>query len=212
MRDEETGSWWQQVNGQAILGPLKGKKLKSVMHDEISFAIWKREQSNGRVLRPDERIVQSGGYAPANWEEQMNRFPVATRLVDNTLPQRELVAGVRLNQTAKAYPLSALQKQNTIVDTIGGVPVVIVVAEDGKSVRAFESVVEGKRLEFFNKPNSSPLRFTDSETGSEWDFTGTAVSGPLSGTHLNKVVVLLDYWFDWKTYNPNTSLYALGQR
>ena len=24
MRDEETGSWWQQVTGEAILGPAEG--------------------------------------------------------------------------------------------------------------------------------------------------------------------------------------------
>jgi len=29
---------------------------------------------------------------------------------------------------------------------------------------------------------------------------------------LRKVPVLSDYWFDWKTYNPGTTLYALGDR
>ena len=43
MRDEETGSWWQQVTGKAIHGPLQGHQLKSVFHDEISFAIWKSD-------------------------------------------------------------------------------------------------------------------------------------------------------------------------
>jgi hypothetical protein len=28
MRDEETGSWWQQVSGEAIHGPLKGRRLR----------------------------------------------------------------------------------------------------------------------------------------------------------------------------------------
>jgi len=54
MRDEETGSWWQQVSGKAIHGPLQGHQLKSVFHDEVSFAIWKGEQPDGRVLKPDE--------------------------------------------------------------------------------------------------------------------------------------------------------------
>jgi hypothetical protein len=44
MRDDETGTWWQQVTGKAIHGPLKGYQLKSVFHDDISFAIWKREK------------------------------------------------------------------------------------------------------------------------------------------------------------------------
>ena len=56
MRDETTSSWWQQVSGAAIHGPLKGKQLKQVFVDEISFAVWKREHPNGRVLRPDEKF------------------------------------------------------------------------------------------------------------------------------------------------------------
>jgi hypothetical protein len=27
---------------------------------------------------------------------------------------------------------------------------------------------------------------------------------------LRRVYVLLDFWFDWKTYNPQTSVYKLG--
>jgi hypothetical protein len=38
------------------------------------------------------------------------------------------------------------------------------------------------------------------------------VAGPLAGKRLEKVVVLLDYWFDWRTYNPKTGVYKLGAR
>ena len=47
---------------------------------------------------------------------------------------------------------------------------------------------------------------------SEWDFTGKAVSGALNGKQLKKVSVLNDYWFDWKTNNPKTTIYQLGNR
>ena len=111
-----------------------------------------------------------------------------------------------------AYPLEALQRQSPLVDEVGGVPLVIVVAEDGKSVRAFDRRVEGRALEFFAKPDARPLRLVDSEGGSKWDFTGAAVSGPLAGKRLAKVAVLNDYWFDWKLYHPETGLYTLGDR
>ena len=48
MRDEETGSWWQQVTGEAISGPLKGRRLEPVPQDELSFAVWKGEHGEGR--------------------------------------------------------------------------------------------------------------------------------------------------------------------
>jgi hypothetical protein len=79
-------------------------------------------------------------------------------------------------------------------------------------VRAFERVVDGRKLEFFVKPNAAPLTLVDAETGSEWDFMGRAIGGALSGKQLKKVAVLNDYWFDWQTYNPKTLVYELGNR
>jgi hypothetical protein len=213
MRDEETGSWWQQVTGEAIFGPLKGQKLLPVVHDELTFGLWKREKPEGRVLKPDEAVMRAGLYAPANWEERMTKVRVTTsQPQDNSLEPRALVAGVTLNGASKAYPFDALLKQSPIIDSIGGVPIFIVVGEDRKSVRAYERSVDGRKLEFFVKPQASPLVLVDAETGSEWDFTGLATSGALAGHQLKKVPVLNDYWFDWKAYYPNTAIYQLGAR
>jgi len=105
-----------------------------------------------------------------------------------------------------------LLKQSPIVDEIDGVPIVIVLGDDKKSVRAFESQIDGRKLELLQKPNVSPLRLVDAETASDWDFSGTAVSGPATGKQLKKIPLLNDYWFDWKTYHPKTTLYQLGNR
>jgi Protein of unknown function (DUF3179) len=203
MRDEETGTWWQQVSGEAILGPLKGHKLERVPQDELTFAQWRREQPRGRVLRPDPSVKE---YAGRDWEAQIAKYPTVTPLIDRRLEPRTLVVGVRVGEHAKAYPMSAIVKQSPIVDTIATTPVVIVLGEDKKSVRAFER----GELELFAKPGTSHL--VDTRTGSEWDFTGRAVSGPLAGKSLRKIEVLSDYWFDWRTYNPKTAVYTLGAR
>ena len=213
MRDEETGSWWQQVTGEAIQGPLKGQTLRPVFHDELTFGLWKREKANGRVLRPNEQMAQAGNYAPANWEEGMAKAPVATSVaIDKSLEPRTIVIGITINGAAKAYPLNALVKQSLILDDVGGVPIFIVLGDDKRSVRAFERSVDGRKLEFLVKPNTSSLVLVDAETGSEWDFTGKATGGQLSGRQLKKVAILDDYWFDWMTYNPKTRVYNLGDR
>ena len=213
MRDEQTGSWWQQVTGEAIFGPLKGQHLRAVFHDELTFALWKQEKPQGRVLRPDEATARAGEYAPADWEERMAKVRVTTsRDFGAALEPRTLVVGVDVNNSAKAYPLDALLKQSPIIDDVGGVPVFIVLGDDKKSVRAYERTVDGRKLEFFIKHDTSPLRLVDAETGSEWDFAGTAVAGKLVGKQLKKFPVLDDYWFDWKTYHPNTMIYQLGDR
>ena len=213
MRDEESGSWWQQVTGEAIFGPLKGQRLRPVVHDELTFGLWKREKPDGRVLQPDETAMRAGSYAPANWEERMAKVKVATsQTLDNSLEARDLVVGLTINDAAIAYPFAALLKQSPIIDDLGQTPILVVVGDDRKSVRAYERAIDGRKLEFFLKPQASPLMLTDAETGSEWDFSGKAMAGPLAGHQLKKVPVLYDYWFDWKTYHPNTMIYQLGNR
>ena len=215
MRDDETGTWWQQVSGKAIHGPLQGHQLKAVFHDEISFAIWKRERSNGRVLKPDERITAINEYAASDWEAKVGKMRVvAGSDVDQRLAPRTLVIGITAGAKSKAYPLAALQKQSPIIDVIGSVPVVVVLGDDQRSVRAFERTVDGRRLEFFQKPEqgSEGLQLVDAETNSTWNFAGRAIAGPLAGRELKQLFVLEDYWFDWRNYHPDTSIYSIGPR
>jgi len=204
MRDEETGSWWQQVSGECIAGPLKGKQLTLVAHDELPFTVWKREQPAGRVLKPDERVAAK--YEPADWEERYAHLRVITPVdPGDTLKPRDLVIGITINGAAKAYPMAKLEKQAPVIDTLGGTAIVILLDASKKSVRAFESNVDGRALTVSAKQDAA--QFTDAETGSTWDFTGRAVSGPLNGRQLRKHMVLKDYWFDWKIYHPDTAVY-----
>ncbi len=205
MRDEETGSWWQQISGEAIQGPMKGTKLRRVPQDEIAFARWKTEQPRGRVLRPDPRVLATGHYEKADWEVRMQSMPVATRTFDKRLAPREVVVGVTANGKSKAYPMRLIDPKVPVIDTLGGVPIVIVVAED-KSVRAFKRELDGRAFEIFGHADG----LVDSASGSAWDFTGTAVRGPWAGRKLEKIEVLKDYWFDWRTYNPGTTIYRGG--
>ena len=219
MRDDETGTWWQQVTGLALHGPLKGRQLKAVFHDELSFAIWKREQPQGRVLKPDERIAALNRYEAADWEMRVGRMRVVEGAdVDKRLAPRTLVIGLDVGGKSKAYPLDALQKQSPVVDMVGSVPVMVMLGDDRRSVRAFERTVDGRRLEFFQKTDENRAvvradpQLIDAETGSTWNFEGKAVAGPLAGRQLKKLFVLEDYWFDWRIYHPDTSIYDIGPR
>jgi hypothetical protein len=208
MQDEETGTWWQQVSGEAILGPLKGHRLRSVFHDELSFDAWRQERPNGRVLRPSSDTRQAAQYVSADWEEEVRKLPVATlTALGSQVEPRTLVSGISVNGSSKAYLLETLKQQSPVLDNIGGTPIVILVGRDERSVRAFERSVDGRELEIYAKTAGSSERLVDAETGSEWDFEGKAIEGPLAGRNLRKVQVLNDYWFDWKTYHPETSIY-----
>jgi hypothetical protein len=94
---------------------------------------------------------------------------------------------------------------------VGSMPVMLLLGEDKRSVRAFERTVEGRRLEFFQKTDAG-FQLVDAETSSTWNFEGKAVSGPLVGRQLKKIFVLEDYWFDWRIYHPDTAVYDIGPR
>ena len=210
MRDAETGSWWQQISGEAIQGSLKGQKLTAVDFDEISYGIWKRENPHGRVLRPDEKMLAAQKYE-ADWESQVAKMPVrVSAKLDDALEPRALIVGVEAGGKAKAYPFSAIEKQAPILDTLAGKEIVILLGEDKKSVRVFERELDGNVLEFFVRPETGEI--VDAGTASVWDFSGKAASGALAGRQLKKVAALKDYWFDWKTYHPETQLYTPGAR
>jgi hypothetical protein len=209
MRDDETGSWWQQVSGEAIQGPLKGRRLRGVYHDEVSFRIWKSEHPGGRVLKPVPG--KADDYAPANWERRMKKVETVTpRAPGDPLEPRAVIVGVTLNGRSKAYPFPLLRKQSPVQDILGGVPIVLVVGDDGKSIRVFDRRLDGGVVEILARAGVRPRRLFDAGTGSEWDFAGRAVSGPLAGRVLARVRALKEYWFDWRTYQPSTAVYTLG--
>jgi hypothetical protein len=209
MRDSETGSWWQQVSGEAIHGPLQGSRLKRVVHDEVSFGIWRSEEPRGRVLRRVKEAEEE--YAGWNWEKRMKKArTVVAKAKGDPLEPRAVVVGVVRNGQARAYPFPRIKAQNPVVDRLGGEPIVVVVGDDKKSVRVFKALAGDRPLSLLRKDEAGPLRLVDAETGSEWDFTGAAVAGPLAGSKLEKVFALKEYWFDWKIYHPSTSVYTLG--
>jgi hypothetical protein len=210
MRDEETGTWWQQVTGCAILGPLKGQCLETIPWDEVTFAVFRQEHPGALVLRAAKSAKDD--YAEADWEKKVADYPTVTPVDPHDDPKpRDLVVGVASSGAATAYPWTTLAAQNPILDSVGGTPLLILLHPDGRSLRCFDCRIDGTTLELFLKTGTGPPVIVDGKTGSEWDFAGLAMAGPMAGRRLARVTCLKDFWFDWKTYNPGTRVFAAGQ-
>jgi len=257
MRDKETGTWWQQINGKAVYGPLRGASLDLVPYDELTFAQWKSEVSDGQVLAEVPKYTKK---YESNWEPEIAKLPIVISFPGTELKSRDIVVGVELNGASRAYPWDTLVKQSPVMDQIAGTPVLIAVAPDKKSFRVFVSRIDSKSAEFFLKgetdqlaetaktqtpdkphnltpvkasaelrqsvagdtssrpadsaqpstkadPPAGPWLLLDTSTASEWNFQGCAVSGPAQGKCLDRVHALKDYWFDWRNYHPDTTIY-----
>ena len=251
MRDKETGTWWQQITGKALYGPLKGAALELVPSDELTFGEWKSEVSGGRVLAPVAKYVKE---YDSNWEPEVAKLPVVISFPGTELKSRDVVVGLEVGGTSRAYPWDTLVKQSPVMDRVHGEPILIAVGPDGKSFRAFRANINGKDAEFFlqgeseapssasalpgsagvpaavagkpapsgaegsrprtvaSSPNpaappAKPWSLVDTTTASEWNFQGCAVSGPAQGQCLARLPALKDYWFDWRNYHPDTTIY-----
>ena len=231
MRDKETGTWWQQITGKAIFGPLKGSTLELVPSDELSFGQWKSEVSAGKVLAPVPKYTKE---YDSDWEPEVAKLPVVISFPGTELKSRDVVVGLEIQGASRAYPWDKLVKQTPVSDMVNGTPILLVVGPDGKSFRVFVSRIEGKDSEFFLKGDSEgpdetrsaaatasgqtkpasvtssaqkPWLLLDTSTASEWNFQGCAVSGPAQGKCLERVPALKDYWFDWRNYHPETTVY-----
>jgi Protein of unknown function (DUF3179) len=255
MRDKETGTWWQQITGKAIYGPLKGSSLDLVLSDELTFGEWKSEFSDGQVLAEVPKYVKE---YDSNWEPEVAKLPVVISFPGTELKSRDVVVGLEMTGPGRAYPWDTLVKQSPVVDRVNGTPLLVAVGPDGKSFRVFISRIDGKEAEFFLKgetesepatqpavqtkaeapsaakpaapadtkaapatpvaktdapsapkdaPPPKPWILLDTTTASEWNFQGCAISGPSLGKCLDRVPALKDYWFDWRNYHPDTTIY-----
>ena len=259
MRDKETGTWWQQITGKAIYGPLKGASLELVPYDELTFGEWKSEVSNGQVLAEVPKYAKK---YESDWESEILKFPLVISFPGTELKSRDVIVGLQFDGVSRAYPWDTLVKQSPVMDHVGGTPLLVAVAPDKKSFRVFVSRIDGRDAEFFLKseaedeadaakaskktieqpseaptakssagvppavavaasprtpqpertpaktdPPAKPWLLLDTATASEWNFQGCAVSGPAQGKCLDRVPALKDYWFDWRNYHPDTSIY-----
>ncbi len=121
---------------------------------------------------------------------------------------------------ARAYPVERILSEKLIEDRVGSEPVIVVAGPDGKSIRVFRArlhsgepasdyyleIVSAEPHTLNSVVATQPL-YMDSATGSEWSFTGCAVNGRLKGACLEPVSAIKDYWFDWRNYHPDTTIF-----
>jgi len=208
MQDLETGSWWQQITGAALRGPLAGQHLEPVLHDEVTFGLWRREYPHGHVLA----LADEEAQIRPEWESRTATMPVVVPAkAGDRLTPRDVIIGVTIDGRAKAYPQAMLRQARAVMDRLGSTPIAMLMGADNVSTRAFDRRIDGRELELLARPGSSPARFVDAQTGSEWDISGTALSGPLAGRTLRRVPLISDYWFDWRLYHPDTLVYREWQ-
>lgn len=201
MYDHQTGSYWFQVAGEAVVGTLTGSRLRPLPSATMPWGEWKALHPNSRLITGTEGLETifavsqyasgfSGGYQDRINNNQF-AFPVDQAKLDGRLSSGEIVLTVETGGGITAFPLGAIG-DGAVNAEVGGEPIVVFTTSAGRSVGAFSRTTDGQTLTFDYQEDG---RFTDRETGSVWDFAGRAQEGPLTGARLDRVSTRRSFWF-----------------
>ncbi|MES2393413.1 MAG: DUF3179 domain-containing (seleno)protein [Acidobacteriota bacterium] len=198
LRDEQTNSIWQQSTGESIFGKLKGQHLQLVHSDELSATVLSTEHPTATILRPDPATASL--YDPPDWEQHVARTHVVVDVSSSKIDPHEIMYAVTIGNATRAYPLRTILAEGLIQDALADNPVLLVVAPDGISVRAFDP---GSLT--FTRDTAGNLH--DLSTGSSWSANGCAIEGPQANHCLSAREAHKTFWFDWLNHHPDTTVY-----
>jgi hypothetical protein len=135
----------------------------------------------------------------------------ATRWADD-----DLVLGVTVNQSARAYSLKQLAAatQSVVNDAVGGEPLVVTWNSENRTAVVFHNPAGELPLTFraVGQTWNTDLVFLDQATESLWSQAlGRAIDGQLRGSGLKAIPSVVCTWKAWKKAFPETTLANLPE-
>ena len=196
--DSRTGSWWRQVNGEAVAGPLKGAMLEEITSQQMSLLAWIDRYPHTLILQPDKKFLDA--------YEELEQYDEGT--IEGGLERRDSlswkekswVVGLQAGTSSKAYDWNDLLAQRVINDTVGQMSVLVTLEPDSVSFHAWQRdslFFEWKEGQLF-----------DSNTGSRWNWRGQCVEGQLLGAKLEYLQAYQEFWHSWRTFHGRTAVYT----
>jgi len=192
--DGETGSWWRQVNGEAIAGPLKGKMLPELPSTQTSLSQWLKLHPNSKVMQPDP-VYQAKYDSMSRYESGRGKSEL-TKTDTLSWKDKSWVIGIQTGGKAKAFDWNRLKKERMINSEVGGAPIALVLSADNKSFFAF-----GKTdRQLFTFRNDTIFTQTSAHNLLGKRLTGT-------GPDLQRLNAYQEFWHSWRTFHPGTERY-----
>ncbi len=217
MMDEETGTLWSHVTGEAMGGELAGEYLEDLPVVQTTWSWWKQKFPGTLVLKKDEEIRSSRYERYFKDPDRTGTGMFTVEWLRDRMPAKTKVHGIARGPYALAVTDERLGPGEIVNAEVGPDPVVMVRAGDG-GVRAYLAKAGPMRLTFGRgEPASSASgspgagvagsAVRDMQTGSEWDLDrGVCTAGDLEGTELEEIVTLLAFWFAWSNFYPKTEI------
>jgi Protein of unknown function (DUF3179) len=225
MWDRQTQSWWQQFSGTALVGRYTRTRLRALDSQVLSWAQFKASYPHGTVLLRPKGFDRPYGENPYVGYDAVpaSRPRLYGGRLDPRLPPLERVVAVFAGSDVAVVPFSTLARRPVIIGDVAGRPLVVLYAagvasaldardiarsRDVGTAGAFDPRVRGRALRFAADGRG---RFRDVQTGSSWDVTGRALTGPLRGARLRPVRHDEQFWFALAAFVPHAKLLKDGR-
>ncbi len=191
--DATTGSWWRQSNGEAIAGKLKGQSLPEIPGRQVSLHQWLALHPTSLIMQPDSSFAKQ--YEDmSNYESGKSKSNL-TRKDSLSWQEKSWVAGVVAGKASKAYDWNTLQKEHLIYDVLNGQPIVVLLAEDNKSLAALQRTSNDQKFVLAGD--------TLKDGQNNYLLSGASLTAGVPG--LKPVSVYQEYWHSWQTFHPATA-------
>ena len=209
--DIQTLSQWHPFSGEALDGPLKGKKLTPIPCVLERWEGWLEKHPDTDVvlgsLQMRRRPHGMSHGASIGHPYMPDFFAQVANLNDRRLPANELVYGLVVDDdgSAVAVRLSDLKDVSFLEFEFKGVPLLVCrIGEYG--VRGFVRERDGQLLRF--RPHAeSPLELID-QFDTVWNESGEAVGNDNEVPwRLRLARGYLTEWYEWVSYQPATEIY-----
>jgi hypothetical protein len=218
MWDTATESWWQQYNGLALVGRLAGERLRMLPAEMLSWGEFKRRYPHGDALAQQTGFERPYGLNPYfGYDTSSRPFGYNGDRLDSRLPAMERVLAIQADARILAAPYSLLCHRPVINARLGSVPVaifyqqavlspldgtVIDSSRDAGTAVAYDRRLGGRTLTFAERHGD----LVDLQTGSVWDVSGIALSGPMRGRTLRPLLQNSQFWFALAAFAPRTPI------
>jgi len=144
MYDRKTDTYWSQIGGRAILGPLTGMELKLFPADVTTWGEWMKVHPDSEVLSRETGSRRQYGSDPYGnyYESKRLIFPVDDS--DDSLHPKAVIFGIKINDSYKAYSEFDVKAAKVIEDTVNGINVKV--ERDEAGIVTITNIETNKRI------------------------------------------------------------------
>ena len=144
MYDRKTDSYWTQIEGRVVVGPLTGMELKLFPVDVVTWGDWRKVHQESEVLSRETGQIRAYGVDPYGdyYTSRRTIFPIDEQ--DDRLHPKAVIFGIEIDGVPKAYPEIDLKELQTIEDNVNGVP--IRVTRDEVGIITFTNLNTNERI------------------------------------------------------------------